>query len=47
MSIPTETVKLAMKPTPPVLFWRNFVLYQLFRFVVINLRMLSMIRKSH
>lgn len=47
MSVPAETHKLAMKPTPPVLFWRTFFLWQLLRFVIINLRMMTMIRKSH
>ena len=47
MSTPNETQKLAMKPTPWVLFWRTFFLYQAFRFVLINLRMITMIRKSH
>lgn len=47
MSVPAIPVKHAMKPTRWVLFWRTFWPYQLFRFVVINLRMLLMIFKSH
>ena len=37
----------AMKPTRWVLFWRRFFPYQVCRFVLINLRMLAMIWKSH
>jgi hypothetical protein len=39
--------RYAMKPTPWVLFWRTFFLYQLYRFCWINLRMIVMIIKSH
>ena len=44
---PTDAIKLAMKPTPFVVFMRTFLLYQLFRFALVNLRMLTMIWKSH
>jgi hypothetical protein len=37
----------AAKPTPRTLFFRTFFLWQLLRFVVINLRMTVMILKSH
>jgi hypothetical protein len=47
MSLPTEAQKLAMKPSPFVLLLRTLFLYQLYRFVWINLRMISMILKSH
>lgn len=44
---PSEAMKHAMKPTPFVLFLRTFFVFQLWRFVVVNLRMLTMIWKSH
>ena len=44
---PTEALKHSMKPTPWVIFLRTFILYQLVRFILVNLRMLTMIRKSH
>lgn len=44
---PNEALKHAMKATPLVLFLRTFFLYQIVRFVLINLRMLTMIWKSH
>ena len=47
MDFPQNLAKHAMKPTPWVLFWRTFFPYQLWRFAVINLRMLVMIFKSH
>ncbi len=47
MHLPSEQQRHAMKPTRWVLFWRRFFLYQLFRFVLINLRMTAMILKSH
>jgi len=47
MHLPTEQQRQAMKPTRWVLFWRRFFPYQLFRFVLINLRMTAMILKSH
>lgn len=36
-----------VRPTRAVLFWRTCVLWQLFRFLIINLRMTAMIVKSH
>jgi hypothetical protein len=47
MSPSDEQARHAMKPTRWVLFWRRFFPYQLFRFVLINLRMFVMIYKSH
>jgi len=47
MNPPSEQQRHAMKPTPWVLFWRRFFLYQLIRFVIINVRMTVMILKSH
>ena len=47
MNRPTEAAKHAMKPPPLVLYLRTFFLYQLLRFVLVNLRMLTMIWKSH
>ncbi|MBL8944223.1 MAG: hypothetical protein JNK45_13785 [Myxococcales bacterium] len=47
MTIPTNAMRNAMKPTGWALFWRTFVPYQLYRFAIINLRMLRMIFKSH
>lgn len=41
------TMYPVVKPTPWVLFWRRFLLYQLIRFVIINVRMTVMILKSH
>ena len=37
----------ATKPTAGTIFLRTFLPWQLWRFVVINLRMMSMIRTSH
>ena len=47
MNVPSEHQRHAMKPTRWVLFWRRFFVYQLIRFVIINLRMSVMIWKSH
>lgn len=44
---PTDQQRHAMKPTRFALFWRTFFPYQVVRFVIINLRMLVMIGKSH
>ncbi len=44
---PTEQQRHAMKPARWVLFWRTFFLYQLWRFLWINLRMIRMIWMSH
>ena len=37
----------APRPTGGALFWRTFLPWQLWRFAVINLRMIGLIRKSH
>lgn len=47
MSTAIVQARHAMKPTRWVLFWRWFFPYQAWRFVLINLRMLVMIWKSH
>ena len=47
MAIPNEQRRHAMKPTRWVVFFRTFFLYQLWRFIWINLRMVRMIAKSH
>ncbi len=39
--------RYAMRPTRWALFWRTFFPYQILRFILINLRMLVMIWKSH
>jgi hypothetical protein len=44
---PSEALRGAMKPTRLVLFLRTSLLYQLWRFVIINVRMVKMIIKSH
>ncbi|MFO0549987.1 MAG: hypothetical protein U0271_16450 [Polyangiaceae bacterium] len=45
--VPDEPTRRAMKPARWVLFFRTFFLYQLLRFLIINLRMMRMIRLSH
>ncbi len=45
--LPNEQVRHAMKPSRWVLFLRTCFLYQLYRFVWINLRMIRMIWLSH
>jgi len=47
MAVPTERERDAMKPGRWVLFLRTSVVYQLWRFVRINLRMIRMTRMSH
>jgi hypothetical protein len=47
MNRPNDALKNAMKASPFVLFLRTFLLYQMLRFVLVNLRMLTMIWKSH
>lgn len=47
MNIPTERERDAMKAGRWVLFLRTWFLYQLWRFVWINLRMIRMTRMSH
>ncbi len=43
----SSPVAYATVPTPLTLFWRTFVPYQLLRFLVINVKMLRLIFKSH
>lgn len=47
MSRPSELERNAMRPSRWVRFLRTFWPYQLWRFVVINVRMLAVIWKSH
>lgn len=47
MHKPTEAERSAMQPMRWVLFFRTFVLYQFYRFLWINMRMLRMVFKSH
>lgn len=47
MRKPTESERTAMKPLGWVLFFRTFFVYQFYRFIWINLRMLRMVFKSH
>ena len=47
MTIPTERERDVMKPGRWVLFLRTFFLYQLWRFLWINLRMIRMVWMSH
>jgi len=37
----------ATLPTPLTRFWRTFLPYQFFRFIVINFKMLRLILRSH
>ncbi len=37
----------ATKPTRATLFWRTFLPWQMWRFAVINLKMLTILRRSH
>jgi len=37
----------ATRPTRRTLFWRTFLPWQLWRFAVINLKMIGIIRRSH
>lgn len=47
MAIVNSQTHSIQKPTRTVLFLRNFIPWQIIRFVVINIRMTSMILKSH
>ncbi|MCB0377862.1 MAG: hypothetical protein KDD33_05155 [Bdellovibrionales bacterium] len=47
MSIQEANKYHAPKPTPWTLFLRYFLPWQIFRFVIINIRMTFMILKSH
>lgn len=42
-----ELARFTMKPGRTVLFLRTFFLYQAWRFVWVNLRMIVMVLKSH
>jgi hypothetical protein len=44
---PLSTSLGYLRPTRRTLFWRTFLPWQLIRFVIINLRMTKMIRRSH
>jgi hypothetical protein len=37
----------ATKPTGATVFWRTFLPWHLWRFVAINLKMMTIIRRSH
>ena len=43
----TEKTSYVTKPTRWTLFGRTFVPWQLWRFVVINIKMIEIIRRSH
>ena len=47
MARPSELQRVAMRPTPWVRFWRNFFPFQVWRFAVLNFRMLAVIWISH
>lgn len=47
MSITEAKSYAAPRPTKMTLFLRSFLLWQLLRFLIINLRMTVMIAKSH
>ncbi len=45
--VPTEDTRFVPAPTPRTVAMRTFLPWQAWRFIVINLRMLRMIAKSH
>lgn len=47
MVVESQQAQRALRPTSKTLALRSSFLWQLFRFVVINLRMTAMILKSH
>lgn len=47
MSVQEAKDQQVMRPTKRTLFMRSFLPWQLWRFLVINIRMVLMIRKSH
>jgi len=47
LSFQKEQFNLTMIPGKFARFLRNCVIYQLFRFIVINIKMLIVVRKSH
>jgi hypothetical protein len=42
-----EKALYVTRPTRSTVFWRTFVPFQLWRFVVINLKMIGIIRSGH
>lgn len=34
-------------PTKTTLFWRNFILWQMLRFVILNIKILKIVVKGH
>lgn len=47
MPLEPHTSQLAMRPTWLTLYLRRSLLWQFVRFILINLRMMAMISKSH
>lgn len=47
MTQPYSREFFAPRPSPATLFFRTFILWQLFRFAWINLKMIRMISKAH
>ncbi len=45
--VPAEDTRFVPTPTPRTVAMRTFVPWQMWRFIVINLRMFRMIAKSH
>jgi hypothetical protein len=45
--MPDEKTSYVTKPTRRTLFLRTFLPWQLWRFAVINLKMIGIIRRSH
>ncbi len=43
----TDKTEYVTNPTRPTLFMRTFLPYQMWRFAVINLKMIEIIRRSH
>ncbi len=43
----SDTTRYVTNPTRPTLFMRTFLPYQMWRFVVINMKMFEIIRRSH
>lgn len=47
MTMNNDQTTHATRPTRRTLFWRTFIPWQLWRFAVINLKMIGIIRRSH
>lgn len=47
MTMNDNQADYATRPTRRTLFWRTFIPWQLWRFAVINLKMIGIIRRSH